>query len=242
MSRVIGYIRCSTTEQGDAGVSLEGQQSRIEAWCEATGAELVEIAEDKGASGTLRLADRSGGQRISRLLNERRPQVDAVVVVRLDRLGRDAAETLELLKRFSKGPVGLVSITERLDLTTPQGRAMAGVAAVFAELERSLVGERTSEALRALMKQGRVYGPTPYGYDRRGVLLAPDRQEQKVLAFIREQRDCTYSFAAIADQLNEKGIPSKRGGRWHAMSVRSVLLTSERLAPAQDHNLVATPS
>jgi DNA invertase Pin-like site-specific DNA recombinase len=157
-------------------------------------------------------------------------------------LGRDAAETLELLKRFSKGPVGLVSITERLDLTTPQGRAMAGVAAVFAELERSLIGERTSEALRTLMRQGRAYSPTPYGYDRRGALLVSNSQEQETLALIREQRDCTYSFAAIADKLNEMGRPSKRGGRWHAMSVRSVLMTSERLAPAQESNLVATPS
>ena len=165
-----------------------------------------------------------------------------MIIVRLDRLGRDAAETLELLKRFSKGPIGVVSITERLDLTTPQGRAMAGVAAVFAELERSLIGERTSEALRALRDRRQVYGPTPYGYARRGALLASDEKEQKTLAFIRDRRMCTYSYASIAAQLNEKGIPSKRGGKWHAMSVRSVLMTSERLAAAQDHNLVATPS
>lgn len=119
---------------------------------------------------------------------------------------------------------------------------MAGVAAVFAELERSLIGQRTSDGLRALMKQRRVYGPTPYGYDRRGALLVSNEQEQKTIALIRDQRDCTYSFASIADQLNEMGIPSKRGGRWHAMSVRSVLLTSERLAPAQNSTLVATPS
>jgi site-specific DNA recombinase len=229
ISRVIGYIRCSTQEQGESGLSLDAQRSRIRAWCAATGADLVEVLEDRGVSGTRRLVDRSGGARLADLLDQRRSAVDAVVVVRLDRLGRDAAETLQLLKRFASGPVGLVSITERLDLTTPQGRAMAGVAAVFAELERSLIGERTSEALRALKGQGRVYGPIPFGFDRRGAQLVPNGQEQKALAYIRDRRDCLFSFASIASMLNDRGIKSKRGGQWHAMSVRSVLLTSAKL-------------
>lgn len=235
-------MRCSTQDQGESGLSLDAQQARIKAWSEATGAEVTEIVKDSGVSGTRRLRDRSGGKRLADVLSQRRPQVEAVIVVRLDRLGRDAAETLELLKRFTKGSVGLISISERLDLSTPHGRALAGVSAVFSELERSLIGERTSEALRTLRDCGRVYGRTPYGYDRRGALLASDEREQRTLAFIRELRDCTYSFAAIAAQLNEKGIPSKRGGKWHAMSVRSVLMTSERLAAAQANNLVATPS
>ena len=223
-------------------MSIETQRSRIAAWVDATDAELVEIVADKGVSGARQLRDREGGQQIAELLDQRRPDIDAVLVVRLDRLGRDAAETLELLKRFAKGPVGLVSITERLDLSTPQGRAMAGVAAVFNELERSMAALRTKEALGALMGAGKVYGPTPYGYARTGALLASDRQEQKVLAFIREQRDGTWSFGSIAAQLNDRGIPSKRGGKWYAASVRSVLMTSERLAAAQTNNFVATPS
>ena len=81
-------------------MSLEAQRGRIWTWCEAADANLLTVVEDLGISGSRRLADRPGGSEIAALLNQREPRVDAVAVVRLDRLGRDAAETLELLKRF----------------------------------------------------------------------------------------------------------------------------------------------
>ena len=129
-------------------MSLDAQRARIEAWSDATGATLTGVVEDGGVSGTLPVGDRPGGAEIAALLDARRANVDAVVVVRLDRLGRDAAETLAVLKRFADGTVGLVSIADRLDLSTPQGRAMAGVAAVFSQLERDLIAQRTAERAR----------------------------------------------------------------------------------------------
>ena len=119
-------------------MSLETQESRIRAWAEAVGAELVEVVIDGGASGTKPLAERKGGARVAKLLDARKPEVSAVAVLRLDRLGRNAAETLALMRRFRTSPVGLVSVAEHIDLATPHGRAMAGVAAIFAELERDL--------------------------------------------------------------------------------------------------------
>jgi DNA invertase Pin-like site-specific DNA recombinase len=236
MSRVIAYLRCSTQEQAEAGLSLVAQRARIDAWCSATGAELIEVVEDMGVSGTRPISAReggsqiaAGGSQIAAVLQGRSPKVDAIVVVRLDRLGRDAAETLQLLKRFASGSVGLVSITDRLDLSTPQGRAMAGVSAVFAELERALIGQRTAEALDRLRSQGRAYGPVPYGFDRHDDLLVRNEAEQATLVLMRDMRDAGHSFAVIASRLNEQSTPSKRGGIWHAMSVRSVLRTIEKI-------------
>ena len=83
-------------------------------------------------SGTRLLADRPAGARIAALLDARKPEADAVVVLRLDRLGRDAAESLTLLKRLRKGRIGLVGLADRIDLSTPNGRAMAAMSAVFA--------------------------------------------------------------------------------------------------------------
>jgi site-specific DNA recombinase len=228
LDRAVAYTRVSTEEQAD-GLSLGVQRERIEAWCRAAGVDLVEVIEDRGISGGRRLSERPGGARIAGLLAQRNPEAEAVVIVRLDRLGRDAAETLQLLKRFTDGKVGLVSITERLDLTTPQGRAMAGVAAVFAELERALIGQRTAEALDQLRNEGRRYGPVPFGFKVEARHLVPDTEEQAVLRSIRRMRGRGLSYAAIAERLNSKGVPSKRGGRWFSMSVRSVLATSVRL-------------
>jgi site-specific DNA recombinase len=210
-------------------MSLQAQQGRIASWCDATGAELVEVVEDAGISGTRALRDRPGGARIASLLTERTTQVDAVVVARLDRLGRDASETLSCLRQFARGSVGLVSLADRIDLGTPQGRAMAQMSAVFAELERALIAQRTSDALAELRSVGRVYGPIPFGYERDGVRLLEDRDEQRVLSRIRRLRTCGLSYARIARSLNRSGIAAKRGGSWHAMSVRSVLLTAPKV-------------
>lgn len=227
--RALGYIRCSTAEQAMDGIGLAAQRSRITSWCEATGAELVEIIEDAGVSGTRSLTDRPGGTRIASLLESRNPHVDAVVVSRLDRLGRDAAETLSYFKAFAKGSVGLVSVADRLDLSSPQGRAMAQMSAVWAELERALIAARTADAIREKRSRGQVYGAVPFGWDREGDRLIPDDIEQGVLGRIRRLRGRGLSYDRIARSLNGSGVPAKRGGTWHAMSVRSVLLSSPKV-------------
>ncbi len=227
--KVVGYTRCSTEEQAVDGVSLSTQLGRIDAWCDATGAELVEVIEDGGVSGTRPLADRPGGARVASLLEARKPDVDAVIIVRLDRLARNAADALHWLHRFAKGSVGLVSIDDRLDLGSPQGKAMAQMSAVFAELERNLGARRTSDALRELRSSGKAYSPTPFGFKRDGDKLVPDEAEQKALARMRGLRTKGKSYRAIAASLNRSKTPAKNGGAWFASSVRSTLLTSEKV-------------
>src|SRR5450759_2464698 len=209
--RALGYIRCSTAEQAVEGMSLPAQRSRITGWCEATGADLLEIIEDAGISGTRSLIERPGGARIASLLAERSPDVESVVVARLDRLGRDAAETLSCLRQFAKGPVGLVSIADRIDLGTPQGRAMAQMSAVFAELERALIAQRTADALGELRSRGQVYGPIPYGCRRDGERLVAHDAEQAALVRISRLRQKGDSYDRIACSLNRSGLQAKRG-------------------------------
>lgn len=225
---VLGYARVSSKEQATEGVSLEAQRAKIEAWCVATGAVLLDVVEDDAVSGSRPLDQREGGVRIARLLSQRVPEAMAVAVTRLDRLGRDAAETLTHLRQFAKGKVGLVGIRERLDLTTPHGKAMAGVSAVFGQLERELMAQRTSEALARLQVTGKVYGAIPYGWIRSGDHLVPDTDEQRVRREIIELRESRCSFREIAGWLNGEGIIAKRGGKWSPMSVRSVCLSAER--------------
>jgi len=227
--RVIGYARCSTVEQATDGMSLDAQEARIRSWTEATGAELVEMVTDAGVSGSKALPDRGGGSRIAALLDARRPGVDAIVVLRTDRLGRNAAETLALLRRFRTAPVGLVSVAEHLDLATPHGRAMAGVSAVFAELERDLIAARTAEALGELKAQHRVWNHPPFGWDAVDGRLVPNDDEQSTLARARELRDAGMGYARIAAMLTDEARATKRGGPWQAMSVRSVLRTTAAL-------------
>jgi site-specific DNA recombinase len=229
---VVGYTRVSTVEQASEGMSLDAQESRILAWCEAMGAELVELVSDGGVSGTRLLAERPGGRKVAHLLDSRRPRADAVVVVRMDRLGRDAAEQIALLKRFRTGKVGLVAIAEQIDLATPHGRAMAQIGAVFNELERALIAERTTEALAELRSQGRAWNHAPFGWDVVDGRLVANPVEQETLARAEELRSEGLGYLKIAETLNAERRPTKRGGEWQAMSVRSVLRSAEKMASA----------
>jgi putative DNA-invertase from lambdoid prophage Rac len=88
----------------------------------------------------------------------RRRDIDVVLVWRLDRWGRSVTDLLATLQELEHLGVGFVSLTEALDLTTPVGRRMAGLLAVFAAFEREILGERTRAGLAHARQNGQRLG------------------------------------------------------------------------------------
>jgi DNA invertase Pin-like site-specific DNA recombinase len=88
----------------------------------------------------------------------RRREIDVVLVWRLDRWGRSVTDLLTTLQELDHLNVGFVSLTEALDLTTPTGRAMAGLLAVFAEFEREILRERVRAGLAHAQQNGKKLG------------------------------------------------------------------------------------
>jgi len=88
----------------------------------------------------------------------RRREIDVVLVWRLDRWGRSVTDLLATLQELEHLGVGFVSLTEALDLTTPAGRAMAGLLAIFAEFEREILRERTRAGLAQARQNGKRLG------------------------------------------------------------------------------------
>jgi DNA invertase Pin-like site-specific DNA recombinase len=88
----------------------------------------------------------------------RRREIDAVLVWRLDRWGRSVTDLLTTLQELEHLGVGFVSLTEALDLTTPAGRAMAGLLAVFAQFEKEILRERTRAGLAHARESGKRLG------------------------------------------------------------------------------------
>jgi putative DNA-invertase from lambdoid prophage Rac len=78
----------------------------------------------------------------------RRREVDAILVWRLDRWGRSLPDLVVTLKELAELGIGFVSLTEAFDMTTPTGRALAGMLAVFAEFEREILSERVKAGTR----------------------------------------------------------------------------------------------
>jgi putative DNA-invertase from lambdoid prophage Rac len=88
----------------------------------------------------------------------RRREIDVVVVWRLDRWGRSVTDLLATMQELEHLNVGFVSLTEALDLTTPAGRAMAALLAVFAAFEREILGERVRAGLAHARQNGKRLG------------------------------------------------------------------------------------
>src|SRR6266700_1312798 len=91
----------------------------------------------------------------------RRREIDVVLVWRLDRWGRSVTDLLATLQELDHLGVGFVSLTEALDLTTPAGRAMAGLLAIFAEFEREILRERVRAGSAYARQNGKRLGRPP---------------------------------------------------------------------------------
>lgn len=161
--RVALYVRVSSQEQVD-GYSISEQIERLTKYCEAMGWEIYKIYTDPGYSGAN--TDRPGLQTM--LSDVQDGKVDKVVVYKLDRLSRSQKDTMLLIEdEFLAHNVDFVSMSENFDTSTPFGRAMIGILAVFAQLERENIKERTMIGKEARAKEGKWGGGSsePIGYD-----------------------------------------------------------------------------
>jgi len=142
------YARVSTHDQQTIGMQVEAMQAYIK----DRGWAITREIKDVGSGAK----DRAG--RESLLQAARRREIDVIVVWRLDRWGRSLPDLVVSLRELTELGVGFVSLSEALDLTTPSGRAMAGMLAVFAEFEREILRERVRAGIAQARKEGRPHG------------------------------------------------------------------------------------
>jgi DNA invertase Pin-like site-specific DNA recombinase len=222
--KAIAYVRVSTLEQATEGVSLDAQTERLEAYCKMQGLELAGLVREEAVSGSIPLHDRPGGQDLLRMVKEHKAK--HVVALKLDRLFRDAEDALRQTKEWDKAGTALHLVDmggQTLNTASATGRFFLNVMAGFAELERNLIAERTTAALAHKKRHKQAYSPTPYGYDRTGEDLIINLREQDILHKLQTWRATGESFWAIAGRLNNTSVPSKKGGRWYATTVRKML-------------------
>ena len=224
----IGYIRVSTAEQADSGLGLAAQDERIRAYCRMKGLELREIISDNGVSGGKPLHNRPGG---AVLLDSLKRKLGlAVVVLKLDRAFRNAADCLATVEKWDRAGVALHIVDlggNSIDSTTAAGKFMLTVLAGAAEMERNLTRERTKAAMQVKRARGqRISRHIPYGYDlgADGTTLAENPAEQAVIEEILQARARGVSLAKIAQGLTDRGIPTKQGGtRWSHKTVAGLV-------------------
>jgi DNA invertase Pin-like site-specific DNA recombinase len=210
---MIGYVRVSTVEQADSGLGLEAQEHSLREEAARRGWDLI-IIRDEGKSGKVI----NGGLR-SALEQLARGLADGLAVPKLDRLARSVAHAADIMETARAQGWNLVVLDLGMDLSTPQGRALAQTMAVFAELERELISIRTKEAMAAAKARGVKIGRArlaPAGVLRRIVL----------------SRNAGASFGSIARELTAEQVLSPTGRpSWQESTVRGSLTRRSRDGP-----------
>lgn len=218
MKKAIGYIRVSTEQQADEGVSLAAQQAKIEAWCALNDCELVNVYVDAGISGKS-IDKRMGLQQALEALAK-----DMVLVVySLSRMSRSTKDCIEIAEQLKQQGSDLVSLTEKIDTSSAMGEFFFTVIAALGTLERKQIGERTKAALAHKKAIGEKYAPVPFGYKEIEGRLEAVESEAKLVADINSQRLAGQTLQSIANNLNTLGITGKQGGKWHASTVKCIL-------------------
>ncbi len=153
------YTRVSSEEQVD-GHSLSAQAELVNTFASSRGWQVVHTYEERGRSG--KSAIRPEFQRMIRDAELR--LFDVIIVHKLDRFSRSIGDTMTYLKRLQNMDVGLVSVTEDFDFTTPHGKLMLGLVATFAEWYLDNLSQETSKGKHERARQGGWNGTLPFGY------------------------------------------------------------------------------
>ena len=172
------YARVSTHDQQTLPMQLAAMRdyARKRKWTVT-----VEV-KDVGSGATMR------PKRESLIAAARRREIDLVLVWRLDRWGRSLVDLVSTLQELNALNVGFVSLSEALDLTTPSGRALAGMLAVFAEFERDILRDRVKAGIAQARSEGK-----PHGRPKTAANLVPE---------MRRLRNQGLSNRAIAKRLS----------------------------------------
>jgi site-specific DNA recombinase len=210
-TRAIGYIRVSTEQQAEHGVSLEAQRAKLEAYASLYDLPLTEVIVDAGVSA--KTLDRPGLQRALAML--RKGTANALIVVKLDRLTRSVKDLGTLVEDyFSSDKISLLSVADNIDTRTAAGRLVLNVLGSVAQWEREAIGERTSDALAHKRSKGeKTGGDLPYGFSlgSNGISLVSDAAEQALLTALRTARSRGLTQRAIVADLARQGFTTRKG-------------------------------
>jgi DNA invertase Pin-like site-specific DNA recombinase len=218
--KLIAYLRVSTAKQGHSGLGLEAQRTAIEAHAERVKGKIVQSFTEV-ESGKL-----NHRPQLAKALHLAKVTGATLVIAKLDRLSRNAAFLLTLKESGVKFVAA--DLPDANELTV-------GIMALVAQQEREAISRRTCEALAAAKRRGVKLG-NPNGAralrrarvgnaaSLKAIQAKADAHAVNLRPVVEALRtEGVASLGAIAEQLNERGMLTPRGGRWHKSSVRNLL-------------------
>lgn len=206
------YVRVSTSMQVD-GYSLEAQRERLLRFAEFQEMEVVREYCDAGKSGK----NISGRPEFSQMLQdiaEDRDRVDFILVFKLSRFGRNAADVLNSLQYIQDFGVNLICVEDGIDSSKDSGKLTITVLSAVAEIERENILVQTMEGRRQKAREGKWNGgQAPFGYEldsKNGTLTVNSKEAEIVKIIFSKFVNEGLGADSICDYLNQHGYQKKK--------------------------------
>ena len=226
----IGYIRNSRLSQEN---SVETQTKLITDFCNNNEIHLDEIICDEGISGSGEKTDkRDGYNSVLDMIKD--GELDTLVVISISRWGRNLGEIYNSVQLMEKKGVKFLSIKENVDTSSIYGRFTLSLLGSLYEMELELIKERVRDTLKVKKENGKVYSPTPFGFDRNGDDLVENKKEKRLLRKMLRLKENGSSYGYISKYLRRNRHKTKSGRKWTRENVYSVLktfLNNEKITP-----------
>jgi site-specific DNA recombinase len=191
--------------------SLDAQRDACEAYIKSQASQgwraLPQHYDDPAYSGGN--LDRPALQQLLKDIDAGR--IDVIVVYKIDRLTRSLADFAKLVEAFDAKSISFVAVTQQFNTTTSMGRLTLNVLLSFAQFERELSSERVRDKIAASRRKGKwTGGSVPLGYDAKDKKLVINKAEAEAVRYIFKRYLEVKSFAKLVDDLDKKGIVTKR--------------------------------
>jgi site-specific DNA recombinase len=191
--------------------SLDAQRDACEAYIKSQASQgwraLPQYYDDPAYSGGN--LDRPALQQLLKDIDAGR--IDVIVVYKIDRLTRSLADFAKLVEAFDAKSISFVAVTQQFNTTTSMGRLTLNILLSFAQFERELSSERVRDKIAASRRKGKwTGGSVPLGYDTRDKKLVINKVEAETVRYIFKRYLEVKSFAKLVEDLDKKGIVTKR--------------------------------
>jgi site-specific DNA recombinase len=211
------YVRQSLAKDGDE-LGIDRQRFECERLTASRGYTVTEVIADNNRSAST--GDRPGYRRVLQLIEAK--AIDAVVVLRVDRLLRKLTELEKLIELSERTGVQIVTVEGDLDLASPSGRLIGRILASVARSEMETKSARHKLANAQKAKAGKPHGSRrPYGYNEDQLTLHPE--ESEILREMGRRVLAGYSYRDVAAWANDQGHRTTMGRTWFPITISNML-------------------
>jgi site-specific DNA recombinase len=219
--RVAAYCRVSTGSDEQL-VSLQAQKSHYETYIKANPEwEYVGLYYDEGISGT----KKENRTELLRMLSDcENKKIDLIITKSISRFARNTTDCLEMVRKLLDLGIYIYFEKENINTQSMESELMLSILSGLAESESISISENNKWAIQRRFQNGtfKISYP-PYGYDNIDGQMVVNPEQAEIVKYIFAEVLSGKGTQKIADDLNQKGIPSKRGGRWTATTIRGIL-------------------